>query len=194
MYNKIRDALEYVLLAFGFDNIRDYQDSLFGGIKHTHTLIFCSVAGVISTIVHDLIGLEAKVYVALIGLFLLEFTTGVYLSVSIQKKRFNAHKLGRIVIKMFVYTGILILFNTFKEHLGGMDVIHLSFNFFEWIYYIILNLLILQLAVAVFENLEDCGWKEAALFTKLFKKKLDTISDIEEEEAPKEIIEEKAPE
>lgn len=178
--------LEYILAAFGYDNISDVSNSMFNGVIKTYTVLFCSVTAAAATIMEQWVGLEGKVYAALVVLFLLEFGTGVAASLLIRKERFNSIKLGRIVIKIFVYTGILILFNAFKDHLG-VDVLNISFNFFEWIYYIILNLLILQLLVSVFENLSDLGWKEVNVFVSIFKKKIDSVeneNDIKDGEEP----------
>lgn len=172
----INQSIEYVLSSFGFDNVNDSLQSMFGGITKGSSLVLCSIFGTIATMLHDWVGLEAKVYAALVCLFLLEFGTGVAASLVIRKERFNSNKLGRIIIKIVVYTGLLILFNAFKDQLG-IDVFNLSFNFFEWIYYIVLNLLILQLVVSVFENLEALGWKEVGIFVRIFKKKINKIED-----------------
>jgi len=153
-------SIEYVLESFGFDNLADSTNSLFGGIGTQKALLFCSFCGTMATFIEDWVGIESTVYVALLGIFLVEFCTGVSASILVKKEKFSSYKLGRIVVKIFVYTMLLVLFNAFKEHLGGINVLSIDFNFFEWIYYIVLNLLILQLIVSVFENLETLGWKE----------------------------------
>ena len=186
IHRMFTQSIEYTLMSFGFDNIHDTTTSLFGGITKIHALVWCSIFATLASLIEQWVGLEAKVYIALVCLFLFEFATGVAASLFVRKEKFNSNKLGRIVVKITVYTGLLILFNAFKGQLG-IDIFNLSFNFFEWIYYIVLNLLILQLLVSVFENLETLGWKEVGIFVRIFKKK---INKFEKEQDPPESTDE----
>ena len=106
----------------------------------------------------------------MVALWILEFLTGVSASIVVKGEKFSSYKMGRIVVKIVVYSTILVIFNILKDHLGGIDVLHIDFNFFQWMYYIVLNLVILQLIVSVFENLEKLGWSEAGVFVKIFKR------------------------
>ena len=116
-------------------------------------------------------------------LFILEFLTGVSASVFVKGERFNSWKMGRMVLKIFIYSTILAVFYILSTHIGGFTIgKSFTFNFFQWTYYIVLNLLILQLLISVLENLEVLGFKEAAPLLRLFRRKQQQIEDKIEKE------------
>ncbi len=170
--------INYFLFSFGFKDQQDFLETTFFIKGMMAKSIFLSVGlGLVGVVMEDIIGLKPAVYLSLVVLFILEFFTGVTASVYIKKEKFNSWKMGRIVLKIFVYTTILGLFNIFSHKIGSHTIFSFDFNFFEWIYYIILNVLVLQLFISVLENCETLGFKEVSVILRIFRKRVKEIED-----------------
>lgn len=169
-----------ILFSFGYKNLHDFLDTTFlikKGIMMNIILFSLSISP-IALLVEKYIGLQPIAYLGFVILFILEFVTGVSASVFIRKEKFESFKMGRIVLKIFVYSIILGLLNVFKKYVGGYVILGFDFNFFEWTYFLIINILILQLIISVLENCEALGFKEVGIILRIFRRK---VKDIEEE-------------
>lgn len=174
----MNSSIEYLLIAFGYKNLEDFGSTVFLKNFVMKSILLLSIGmGTLEIFVEDFIGLKPIAYVSLVILFVLEFITGVTASIFVKKERFSSWKMGRIVLKIFVYSIILGLFNIFSHRVGGYSVFSFEFNFFEWTYFVVLNVLVLQLLVSVFENCEALGFKEVSVFLKIFRKKVKRIEE-----------------
>lgn len=172
----MKDLLKSIVVAFGYADISDFSDTIFTfkGVLVTTLLVSVSFSTMAVYIEH-FIGLKPIAYLSLIVLFVLEFLTGVSASVFVKGQDFNSLKMGRIVLKIFVYSVILGLLNIFTQNTGKHEVFGIDFNFYEWIYFVILNVLVIQLFISVLENLETLGFKEVSPLLRIFKKKIQKI-------------------
>ncbi len=172
------NILKGILLGFGYKNFQDFLDTTILMKGMMGKILFFSVGfSTVTVYIEKFIGLQPAAYFSLIILFILEFVTGVSASVYIRKEKFESMKMGRIVLKIFVYSIVLGLMNIFNKHVGGHSVFGLNFNFFEWIYFIVLNILILQLLVSVMENCESLGFKEVSIFLRIFRKQIKRVEE-----------------
>ena len=167
-----------ILFSFGYKNTGDFITTLYLRSMMKTILLVSFGLGSCSLFLEKYLGLEPIAYLVIIILFILEFLTGVSASVFIKKERFNSWKMGRMVLKIFVYSIILLVFHVLSQKVGGFSIGNaFDFNFFKWTYFIILNLLILQLLISVLENLEVLGFKEVAIFLRIFTKKKEQIEE-----------------
>lgn len=165
-----------ILFSFGYTDFSDFMHSNFvtkGTLSSTFLLSI--TFSTIFVQIEQFIGLHPLAYLSFILFFILEFATGVAASVWIKKEKFQSLKMGRIVLKIFVYSIILGLMNIFSKEIGGHAVAGIEFNFFEWIYFLVINILILQLLVSVLENCEILGIKEVSIFLRIFRKRIKKI-------------------
>lgn len=174
----MKDLLKSIVVAFGYADISDFSDTIFTfkGVLVTTLLVSVSFSTMTVYIEH-FIGLKPIAYLSLIVLFVLEFLTGVSASVFVKGQDFNSLKMGRIVLKIFVYSVILGLLNIFTQNTGKHEVFGIDFNFYEWIYFVILNVLVIQLFVSVLENLETLGFKEVSPLLRVFKRKIQKLEN-----------------
>lgn len=172
----MKDFLKSIVVAFGYTDITDFSDTIFSfkGVLTTTLLVSVSFSAM-AVYIEQFIGLKPIAYLSLIVLFVLEFLTGVSASVFVKGQDFNSLKMGRIVLKIFVYSVILGLLNIFTQNTGKHEVFGIDFNFYEWIYFVILNVLVIQLFISVLENLETLGFKEVSPLLRIFKKKMKTL-------------------
>jgi hypothetical protein len=127
-------------------------------------LVSFSLGG-ISAIVEGYIGLDPLVYVAFIILLGLEFITGIKASIR-EGKKIQSKRFGRVILKLMIYTLLIGAVHIFKTRLDTPVVLGNSINIYSWIYFIIINLVILQLLMSVFENLNRLGFEESS---KIYK-------------------------
>jgi hypothetical protein len=171
---KIIQILNFQLQAFGFSNTTDYLDSTF----HTKTasmfnvVTAASMLGWIAVCLEEYVGLSPVVYLAFVGLLVGEFLSGVGAAMK-QGIRIRSRKFGRMIIKIGTYTVILGIVHSFKIGLESQIILGTVLNVYEWIYYMVLNLIIIQLLISLFENLEKLGWTESSIIIRVIKIKFD---------------------
>lgn len=158
---------------FGFDCSTEFVNSSFGFCISKPILIVGFSTATISTFVENYIGLDPLVYIAFILLLFMEFLTGIKASVKegvkIQSKRF-----GRVILKLLIYTILIGIVHTFRARLEMPSFLGSRVNIYSWIYFLTINLIVLQLILSVFENLNRLGFEESSKIynsiSKLIKK------------------------
>lgn len=150
---------------FGFQNTTEFLNSSFGySVKKPIMLISISL-GAVGTYVENFIGLDPIVYIAFILLLILEFFTGIRASLK-EGKKIYSKKFGRVILKLLIYTTLIGVINIFRTRYVQPSFFDIEINLYSMIYYISLNLIVIQLILSVFENLSRLGYEET---NKVFK-------------------------
>lgn len=179
----MKKTLLHLLDTFGYLNTADLLNSLFHPKLIKVTLLLSTVFGTLASLFEEYLGMNIAVYIGLIVLIIFEFYTGIKASIR-KGKKIESSRLPRIVIKVGVYTILLGLSNLFALHIGPTKVFNSEFNVYSWLYYIILNVVILQMFISVFENLSRLGFPEYNKLFRFLEKKLNKWLDTDIEETP----------
>jgi phage-related holin len=157
MFNK-----NEILKEWGFSCWSDLAQSTLHVKNYKPMLSVSLTLSGISTLTNSFLGLEPMVYLSFILLILLEFITGISASVK-EGKKIESKRLGRFVVKITVYTLMIAIANILKTNYAN-DIVGKVYNF---IYWIILHFITIQLIVSVFENMSRLGFQESS---RIFKK------------------------
>ena len=158
-------AINKFISEFGFDGFSEYMESSFQwGVSQKPLIIGVSL-GTFATYFEDFIGMECIVYLAFIILLFMEFVTGVRASIK-EGNKIDSKKFGRFILKIVTYTLIIGVINIFSTRLNAPLVFNYKINIYHWIYYVVLNMIVVQLIISVFENLGRLGYSES---NKIFK-------------------------
>jgi len=163
----------------GFENAVDLLNSVFNPKVILTSIPLGIIMGTISTLINDVVGVNAQVFIAFILLIIFEFWSGVSASKKAGNK-FSSKKAPRILAKLLIYTVMIGILNAFAKNIQPLDVFSLTFNPYEFIFYVVLNIIIIQQIVSVLENLGKLGMMEANIILKYIKKKLGNVLDLEE--------------
>lgn len=172
----MKKIVDLFIKDFGFDGAFDLYQSTFGFALNKPTLLVSVSLASLGSMCETFIGLDPIVYISFILLLFLEFFTGIKASikegVKIQSKRF-----GRVILKLMIYTLIIGIINIFSTKLEVPQAFGVRVNIYSLIYYSVLNLIIIQLILSVFENLSRLGFQETNKIyrsvSKVFKKYID---------------------
>ena len=171
--------LTYILQGFGFENLNDLGHSLFNT-----TIGFSSITkagiilGTIALFIEQFVGLTPMAYLAFILLITLEFVTGV--SASLKRGiKIQSRKFGRMIVKIAAYTTVIGIIHIFKTQLHIPKIFGHEVNIYEWLYYIILNMIIVQLIISVIENFSRMGMLEANKLLIVIKRKFSKWFDLD---------------
>tara|TARA_Y100001938_G_C7970034_1_gene368863 strand:- start:133 stop:642 length:510 start_codon:yes stop_codon:yes gene_type:complete len=150
------------LKDWGFCSLQDvFQSTLhYKSIKPMFT-VSVTVAGV-SSFIDKWLGLEPMVFLAFCILLIIEFATGISASIK-EGKKIESRKFGRFVFKVFIYTVMIAVVHILNSSAEGR-IVGKVYNF---IYWVIIDYISLQLIISVFENLSRLGFQETS---KAFKK------------------------
>ena len=157
---------------FGFKTGADYMSSTFGFCWKKSTIIMGLSFGALGAQVESFIGLDPIVYLAFLILLFLEFRTGIKASIK-DNVKIQSKRIGRVILKMLTYTLIIGIINIFKTKLFIPKILGFEVNIYSVIYYTVLNLIIFQLLLSVFENLARLGYKESSKIFSILTKKID---------------------
>lgn len=150
-----------LIKEFGFDCSAELVNSSFGFCASKPMLAVGFSTATIATFVENYIGLDPLVYIAFMLLLFMEFLTGIKASVKegvrIQSKRF-----GRVILKLLIYTILIGIVHTFRARLEVPKFLGNQINIYGWIYFMTINLIVLQLLLSVFENLNRLGFEESS--------------------------------
>jgi hypothetical protein len=124
------------------------------------------------------------VYLAFLVLLGCEFITGIRASVR-EGGKIESKKFGRFILKILTYTLIIGIINVFRTRLEIPQVFGQDINIYAWIYYVSLNMIIIQLIISVFENLSRLGFAESSKIFKALSLKASKWFSLLEEEKPK---------
>lgn len=175
----MRKWFDALIGEFGFECHKNFISSTFGVILHKKVVSFSFYLGAIGLLVKKWIGLEAAVFVAFLLLIAGEFFTGIKASIK-EGNKIESKKFGRVILKMMIYTGIIGIINTFKNDLPVPSFFGYEVNIYEWIYFSVVNLILVQLIISVFENLSRLGYKETSRVFKVITIALDKWFHLEE--------------
>lgn len=164
---------DLLLQEFGFNGTTEFVDSSFGYLLSKPTLMISFYIGSFSALIEGYVGLDPLVYLSFIMLLGLEFFTGIKASIR-EGKNINSKKFGRVILKLIIYTLLIGAVHIFKTRLEVPEFFGNQINIYSWVYYIIINLVVLQLLLSVFENLNRLGFEESSKIynsiSKLLKK------------------------
>lgn len=162
----------YWLQGFGYRNIDDFLSSAFH-YKYISTLglLTAAVIGYIATFIEDYIGVTVVVYIAFVVLLVGEFISGIAASLK-QGKKIQSRKFGRMIVKIGAYTTILGVLNVFAKQLPSPEIFDFDINIHKWLFYAVFNMIIIQLLISVFENLDKLGLTETSFVLKVLKQRL----------------------
>ncbi len=181
----MRKAVDALIGEFGFECHKNFISSTFGVLLHKKAIYFSFYIGALSLFIKKWIGLEAAVFVAFLLLIAGEFITGIRASLK-EGKKIESKKFGRVILKMLVYTGIIGVINTFKNNLPVPSFLGYEVNIYEWIYFSVVNLILVQLIISVFENLARLGYKESSRIFKFISLAMDRWFKLEENKTQEE--------
>ena len=157
-------SINYILKGFGYYGPNDFLTTVFKVFymeKINWILVFTAVMGTLRTLSKDYLGLDAAVFLAFIFLICAEIWTGTKVSVSIKGERIQSRKMGRMILKIGVYSSILYVLHTFSSKMISPTVLGLGVNPWEWLYYVSFTFIVFQLIVSWLENLGALGYLEA---------------------------------
>lgn len=174
-------SLDLLIGEFGFECRKNFVASTFGFLLHKKSVAFSFYLGALALFIKKWIGLEAVVFVSFLLLILFEFITGIKASLK-EGKKIESKKFGRVILKMLVYTLIIGIINSFKNNLPCPSIFGYDINIYEWIYYSVVNLILVQLIISVFENLSRLGFKETSTIFKVISNKLEKWFNLNEKE------------
>ncbi len=156
----------------GYSSLGDFLNSLLHINSYKPITLMSITLGTLATLFEKFIGLEPIVYLAFIGLLAVEFFTGIQVSLKAGKK-LESKRFGRFIFKIGAYSIIIGSLNIFAKFLPPFTINDMSVSFYEWLYYVILNMVIVQLFISVFENGSKLGWKEASRISRFLYKYFD---------------------
>lgn len=173
--------IDYILKAFGFENVTDYGKSVVGGLKNDFALklLFVSALGSARYFVESLSGLDIAVFFAFVFLIVAEFWTGIRVSLNVKKEKVQSRKMGRMILKIGTYIAILSVLNVFAINIDAPDVAGVEMNPFKWLYYTVFIAIVFQLVISWFENLGELGYKETRTIAGFILRKFNTWFEFE---------------
>ena len=182
--NKLISGINSLMQEFGFKTGTDYISSTFGFCWKKSIMIMGLSFGALGAQVESFIGLDPIVYLAFLVLLFLEFRTGIKASIK-DNVKIQSKRIGRVILKMLTYTLIIGIINIFKTKLFIPKILGFEVNIYSVIYYTVLNLIIFQLLLSVFENLSRLGYKESSKIFLILTKKIDKWFTLDKSEFDK---------
>ncbi|CAA0158179.1 phage holin family protein [Tenacibaculum maritimum] len=171
--------INFILDGFGFRNFDDFKISTFGFVTQ-------KVVGLSSVLafVKTLFGVDWLFFVGYVCLITFEWWSGIQASFK-KGQEHESRKLGRMILKIAVYSGLLFILNSFKMTTEMPSIEGFTLNPFSWLYWIVLFVIIWQLLISVLENLQvlEFKWAGKVIAVINFKvhKKLGLDEDISAE-------------
>lgn len=175
--------LNYILDGFGFSGWTDFQISSFGFVT-LKVAYLSTILAAMSTAISELFGISYLFFIAYVVLLVFEWLTGVGASFK-RKEKHESRKLGRMMLKVSVYLVPLYILNAFQKEVLFPVVFGYEIDFFSWLYWIFLFVVIWQLFVSLLENLEHLNIRYASVLLRIVNKKFYEKFDIEEEGSKK---------
>ena len=162
-------TLEFILDGFGFKSWIDFKVSTFGFIT-LKTAKTASVLTALITFIHDAFGFNHKFLFAYVLLIVGEWGTGVLASYR-KGQVHESRKLGRMLLKVAVYSLMIYIPNTFQKEAQFPEVMGYELDPFIWLYWVVLFVIIWQLIISVLENLKALKFNFAGILLKVINKK-----------------------
>lgn len=155
----------WILKDWGFTSMQDLLQSTLhiGSLKPM--MVLSVTFGTLSSITDKYLGLEPLVYLCFLILLIVEFITGISASIK-EGKKIESKRLGRFIVKIVVYTLMIAIVNILNKSFDDR-IVGKIYNF---IYWVIIDFITLQLIISVFENLSRLGFQESSrIFNKINK-------------------------
>jgi hypothetical protein len=162
-------TLNFILDGFGFKDWIDFKASAFGFIT-LKTINTASFFTGLVTFVDSAFGFNHKFLIAYVVLIVGEWLTGVLASYKKGEKH-ESRKLGRMMLKIAVYSLMIYIPNTFQKESHFPEVLGYELDPFMWLYWIVIFVIIWQLIISVLENLKNLQFKFAGILLKVINKK-----------------------
>ena len=162
-------TLTFILQGFGFENWLDFKISTFGFVAIKTVKSATLMAGLLSFI-DTAFGFNHKFLIAYVVLIIGEWITGVLASHNRGEKH-ESRKLGRMMLKVAVYSLMIYIPNTFQKESQFPEVMGYEIDPFMWLYWVVIFVIIWQLLISVLENLDSLKFKFAGVLIKLINKK-----------------------
>lgn len=166
--------ITYLLNGLGFLNIKDFKSSVFKIYyqdKSNVLIALSAIIGTIRTFIESSTGLDIVVYVALVFLIIAEIQSGIKVSLRKKNERIQSRKMGRMILKIGIYSSILFVLHTFSSRFPAPTVLGFEVNPFKWLYYVVFTGIVFQLVISWFENLASLGYDEAGGLVGILLKK-----------------------
>ena len=157
-------TLTYLIKGFGFVDIEDFKTSVFKIFyvdKSSWYLLLTAILGTIRNFIETSTGLDIAVYGALVFLISAEVQSGVKVSIVKKNERIQSRKIGRMILKIGIYSSILYVLYTFATGFPAPSVLGFEVNPFQWLYYVVFTGIVFQLVISWLENLASLGYNEA---------------------------------
>jgi hypothetical protein len=137
--------------------------------------------GAITDAIQNVFGVNHAFFTAYAILIIFEWLTGV-LAANKRGEQHSSRKLGRMLLKLAVYSIPIYVFNTFNKNLVFPSIVGFEIDPFAWLYYIVLIVIIWQLFVSLLENLSVLKFKYAKVLLKIINKKFYSELGLEDTE------------
>ncbi|CAA0153111.1 Holin [Tenacibaculum maritimum] len=167
--------VNFLLDGFGFTNLIDFKTSTFGFIT-TNVIKWSTALALVKT----LFGVDWLFFLAYVCLIGFEWWSGVQASFK-KGQEHESRKLGRMILKIGVYSGLLFILNSFKSTTEMPSIEGFELNPFSWLYWIVLFVIIWQLLISVLENLHVLEFKWASKLITVINFKVHKKLGLDEE-------------
>lgn len=175
-FKGVSEYLAFLFQGFGFSGTNDFMESAFH-ISSWKPLAIVSISvgslGLsINGFFQNNLGLAPFVYLSFLLLIVIETWTGIQASLK-KGRKVQSRKLVRMLIKISIYTIIIGILQQFATGLSTPNIpfTETKINIYTWIYFVVLNWIVLQLILSVLENLSEMGWEETnGLFKIIYNK------------------------
>lgn len=171
MLKWISDYGRFMWEGFGFKGAVDFIDSTFHTKSIATTLAMSGIAGVVASYIEKILGLDPIAYLLFVILVIVEFVSGIRAAIK-EKQKIESRKFGRMILKILVYTLLIALVNGFKVRLEVPLIFGEEINIYSWVYYAVVNMILIQLLISVLENLGRLGFAETNKVTQFLYFKL----------------------
>lgn len=167
----------------GFRSLPELIESSFGHAFKPAVIFLAAFFSLVAEFFDTYMGLSALAYVAFILLFLMELGTGI--AVSLKKgQKIVSRKFIRMAVKIVVYTLMIAIVNTLRNHIPSTSVFGFEMNFYEYVFYIIIHLIIFTLLISIFENLTALGYHESSKILSVIVRKFNKWFDLDDSHDP----------
>lgn len=181
MITKLINYLNFHLEGLGFSSVNDFNESAFHLSSFKPIFLTSFSLGTAAVCIETYLGITPLVYLSFMALIVGEFITGIKASKK-KGRKIQSRKLGRMITKMAVYTAIIGILFSFASQLNPPNLWGFEVNIYQWIYYTVLNMIIIQLIISLLENLTEMGFAETNKIFRLLKSKLDKWFELKNEE------------
>ena len=156
--------LNYILQGFGYENLNDFNTTVFKAFYTVDFKILLTISFALGTVrefIEATMGLDILVLGSFVFLIIAEWQTGIKADIKIRKGKIESRKIGRMILKIGVYMTILFVLFTFASRTKTVEFIGFDINPLGWLYYVVFVAIVFQLVISWFENLGVLGYKEA---------------------------------